>query len=448
MCFKSLVAMALAAGGSSRFAIAASALPTVKRMFLPDELWKVPKGNDFSDDNSEYSNRRKAESANFALFWAREYGNDPSANPDPSKRFLVDAVLREAERFYDVYVNRLKFVDAGHSVADKYKILIFVFGGDDGTAYGGADGEVGTLWAPAVRISRTPYGAVAHELGHTFQSFVHADGAPGFSSHGQGIFEMTSQFMLWHVYPEWLTFENYHLVNYLKHTHLAFMHEANQYCAPHVLEYWSNRHGEDFIGKLWRQARRDEDPVMAYKRLTRLSQSQFNDEIFDAARRFITWDLKRIEKVARPYANMNRSTFNPVDDGWYRIAESNCPQNYGYNGIRLKVPAAGTQVTLDFKGLAGAPGFRAIHVERAGWRYGFLAVKQDGRRVYGKTYSSGTAEFVVPGDTAFLWLVVSGAPVEHWEHVASADGATDEQWPYQIKLTGTSVDDAMIVPSS
>jgi hypothetical protein len=450
-CFTSLVTITLIADSSSRSAIAAGdplspQKPIVKQLYLPDEIWNVPKGNDFTDDHSEYSNARKAESPNFALFWAKEYGSDPSVNPDATKRFREDEILRECERFYDCYVNRLKFVKNGHSVADKYKILVIVFGGDDGTAYGGAEGSVGTLFAPAIRISRPPYGAVAHELGHTFQSFVHADGAPGFGNTSHAIFEMTSQYMLWQVYPEWITFENYHLVNYLKNTHLAFLHDANQYCSPYVLEYWSNRHGVDFVGKLWREAQAGEDPVMAYKRLTGLSQSKFNDEMFDAARRFITWDLKRIEKVAHPYANQHRSTLTLVNDGWYRIAESNCPQNYGYNGIRLKVPTAGTQVTLDFKGIAGAPGFRAIHAERAGWRYGFLAVKQEGRRVYGPTFSvDGATHFVVPANTAFLWLVVSGAPTEHWPYMSDRGGETDEQWPYQIHLTGTSPEAAMIV---
>ena len=40
---------------------------------------------------------------------------------------------------------------------------------------------------------------------------------------------MTSQWMLWQVYPEWLTFENYHLVAYMKATHLAFLNPETPY---------------------------------------------------------------------------------------------------------------------------------------------------------------------------------------------------------------------------
>lgn len=445
LCFAAAVTLTLAGTGL------AGAVPSrqgEKPVVLPKEIYLVPKGNDFDNDASEFSRKRKAESKNFALFWAKEYGNDPAIDPPANKRFQTAALLQECERFYDAYVNRLKFVTAGHSVVDKAKILIFVFGGPDGTAFGGADDGVGMLWTPAVRINKPPYGAAAHEIGHTFQSFVQMDGAWGFSSQPKGskaspIHEMTSQYMLWQVYPEWLTFENYHLVNYLKQTHLAFMHEANQYTSPHVLEYWSSLHGVDIVGKIWRQAQRGEDPVMAYKRLNRVSQSKFNDEMFDAARRFITWDIKRIEKVAAPYANQHRTKMDAVGDGWYRVAASNCPQNYGHNGIRLRVPAGRTRVTLEFKGDMGAPGFRSIHPERAGWRYGFLAVRTDGSRIYGPVHSAsaGKVQFDVPENTAHLWLTVTGAPTEHWEHIPDFDESNDEQWPYQIRLSGTSLEE-------
>ena len=80
--------------------------------------------------------------------------------------------------------------------------------------------------------------------------------------------------------------------------------------------------------------------------------------------------------------------------------------------------------------------------DKAGWRYGFLAVKKDGSRVYGDTYSSqsGNATFKIPAETAYLWLVVSGAPKEHWQVAEKEE--ENEQWPYQFKLTGTTLDDS------
>src|SRR4029079_13813577 len=63
----------------------------------------------------------------------------------------------------------------------------------------------------------------------------------------------------------------------------------------------------------------------------------------------------------------------------------------------------------------GGDGFASVQADKAGWRYGFLASKEDGSRVYSPTFakSEGTAEFTVPADTKFLWLVVMGAPTEH-----------------------------------
>ncbi|MFN8135520.1 MAG: DUF6055 domain-containing protein [Bacteroidales bacterium] len=113
----------------------------------------------------------------------------------------------------------------------------------------------------SVRMSKAPFGALAHELGHFFQYLLNADKVKGGNTTGEGVgsysfVEMTSQYMLWQVYPEWMTFENYHLVDFMKQTHLAFLHEENMYHSPYVLEYWSNKHGIDFIGKIWREVKK------------------------------------------------------------------------------------------------------------------------------------------------------------------------------------------------
>jgi hypothetical protein len=178
-------------------------------------------------------------------------------------------------------------------------------------------------------------------------------------------------------------------------------------------------------------------------------EEKFNDEMFDACRRFITRDMTRIERVAHQYANQHQCELTEANDGWCRLAKSRCPQNCGYNGIKLKVPAAGTDVVLSFKGTAGAEGFNAVKTDKAGWRYGFLASLNSGDRVYGDVCKDpeGTVTFKVPENTGFLWLVVMGAPTEHWAVVgrrrASSGSNPEEQRPYQIKLTGTTLDEAV-----
>jgi hypothetical protein len=416
-----------------------------KELLIPSRITRVPADNDYHNPDSEFCFQRSKSSDNLMLFWAKEYGDNPTTNPVENRRFDADHVLAECERFYDYYLNTLKWVDKEESLASKYKFLIYVIGGRGGTAFGGAiDNRVGALWTPATRINRPPYGVIAHELGHSFQAILRADGSPG---PGRGaIHEMTSQYMLWQVYPEWMTFENYHLVDLMKATHLAFLHPDNQYHSCYPLEYWSNKHGVEIVGRLWREAQRGEDAVIAYQRLTSITQEQFNDEMFDAARRFVTWDLPRIEKVAARYANQHFTSLTSTPDGWFQIAPDKCPQNYGYNAIQLKVPAAQTKVVIEFEGMVGAEGFRSIQPEKAGWRYGLLASLEDGTRAYGQTCSKspGSAEFTVPANTKFLWLVVMGAPTEHWIHRADRNRENDEQWPYRFKVSGTGPEEAIV----
>lgn len=412
-----------------------------KELYIPEDVRNQPGG--LESDTGEYSLKRMRQTENLAIFWSKKFGTDPMANPDTLLRFDVDYILKEGERIYQYYVNDLKFVIKGNSISDKYKCLIFIVNSTNATAYGGGnDNKVGVFWAPPVRMRKAPFGALAHEMGHSFQYLLGIDKANNNrrGGGGGGLAEMTSQYMLWQVYPEWLTFENYHLLDYMKQTHLAYMHQKNMYHSPHVLEYWANKHGIDIVSKVWQEGQSGEDAVVTYKRLTSIDQPTFNDEIFDAARRFITWDMKRIEQVAKPYANQHFTKLDSIGQGWYRIAEAKCPQNYGYNGIKLVVPSKAKVIKLNFQGLAGTAGFNAVKVEKAGWRYGFLAVKEDGSRVYGKVCSDsvGVTKFNVPKNTKYLWLVVSGAPKDHW--VKGRGDSKEEQWPYQIKLTGTSLD--------
>jgi len=432
-----------------RIDITQAQLSDTKERYIPTKVYRVPDSNDYNDNNSEFSYQRMIETPNFAAFWSKQYGDDPMANPDPAMRFNLKEALAEAERFYSFFIDTLKFADRGSSSTDKYKVLVYVIGSEDGggTAFGGGSENVGIFWTPPGRVNSLPYATLAHELGHSFQYLVRADGGNGARG---SMAEMTSQYMLWQVYPEWMTFENYHLVSFMEKTHFAFLHPTNMYHTPYVLEYWSGKHGKDFVSRLWRESLDGEDAVMTYKRLNQVSQSDFNDEMFDASRRFITWDIYRIREVASPYANQHFTSLVDAGNGWYRIDSAKCPQNYGYNGIQLEVPKPGTNVKLQFKGLAGNEGYSTYNADKAGWRYGFVAYTHDGERIYSnaRADADGKTTFKVPKGTQYLWLVVMGAPTEHWSipmrrRGEQAEAPQEEQWPYQIKLSGTTVSSSM-----
>jgi hypothetical protein len=117
--------------------ISIPAKPGGKELLIPARITRVPATNDFNHPDSEFSFQRSKSSDNFVLFWAKEYGDYPMTNSVANRRFNVDEVLKEADRFYNYYVDTLKWVDKDKSLATKYKFLFFVIGGTGGTAFGG-----------------------------------------------------------------------------------------------------------------------------------------------------------------------------------------------------------------------------------------------------------------------------------------------------------------------
>lgn len=425
------------------------ARPVKKEIKIPE---KTLKENGFNQPDGKFGYDYMAESENLVLLWEKSFGKDPAQYADKSKRFYPDEILREGERFYNYFVDELKFADRKKSHSSRYKMIIWIYNDDETTAYGWGHDGVGMMWFRPCRIQSYPYCALAHEMGHSFQYMVGADGARSFQ--GCPLVEYTSQWMLWQVYSDWTTIEKFHLDAYMEQTHLSLLNQENMYHAPQFMEYWSNKHGLEIIARIWKEAEGTEDAIQAYQRLTGLDQEAFNDEIYEAATRFVTWDIPRIKKVCSSYANEHTCKLDALSDGWFRIAQTRCPQNYGYNAIRLNVPEAGTLVSLDFKGLAGSQEFRTLHVDKAGWRYGFVAVGKDGKCTYGKMHvgrngMNETVEFKVPEETQFLWLVVAGTPTAHWDFMKkwkqlNAEKGKEAQWPYQISIQGTGLHNSVL----
>ena len=412
-------------------------LPSGKSIYIPKEL----QGMDLQNPASQWSYHRMAYTENFIIFWEKGFGNDLSNPPQlegHSMKVNLPNLKEKLESFYTYFYHTLQFAKQG-SKCDKYRMMVMINYSLEGTAYGGDyDGQIGALWITPNRVQDEKLNCIAHELGHSFQSQITCDGQ-GEAWGGCGFFEMTSQWMLWQVNPDWMTDEKYHWDAFKTLTHKAYLHLDNIYHSPYVLEYWGIRYGLPFIAELYRQGKRGEDPVITYKRLNSLGQKEFCNEMFDACRHFVNWDFKRVWKETRPYANQYTCKMNPSKEGWYQVAPENCPENYGFNAVPLSVPQPGSAVEVEFLGEAGREGYNSVHPEKAGWRYGFVAVTREGKSVYGEmgNNTKGVVKYIAPKDVplAHLWLVVMGAPTEHWMNPIS--GEKDAQWPYKIKITGS-----------
>lgn len=418
--------------------VASVPMPAGKAIYIPKDLQDM----DLQNPESKWSYHRMACTENFVIFWEKGFGNDLSNPPQlEGHNMQVDLpnLMDKLESFYRFFRDTLEFSRPG-SKCDKYRMMVMLNYSLEGTAYGGDyDGEIGALWIAPNRVQDKKLNCIAHELGHSFQAQISCDGQ-GEAWGGCGFFEMTSQWMLWQVNPEWITDEKYHWEAFMKLTHKAYLHMENIYHSPYVLEYWGMKRGLPIIAELYRQGKRGEDPVITYKRLAALNQKQFCDEMFDTYRHFINWDFPRVWKETRPYTNKYTSQLIAQPDGWYGIASENCPENYGFNAIPLVVPQPGEKVKVDFCGEAGKEGYTAIHTDKAGWRYGFVAVTAEGESIYGEMgdNSGKSIIFTAPKDQTltYLWLVVMGAPTEHWMN--PAPGEKDAQWPYRIRVTGSN----------
>lgn len=407
-----------------------------KALYIPNDLREM----DLNDPNSKWSYHRMVSTPDIALFWAPGFGGNITTAPDlEGNNMKVDLanLLDKLQKFYKFFYNDLKFVKPG-TKADRYKMMVMLDYSLEGTAYGGDyDGQIGALWIAPNRVQDKELNCIAHELGHSFQLQISCDGE-GSGWGGCGFYEMASQWMLWQVNPDWQTDENFHLNAFRNLTHKAFLHIDNMYHSPYVLELWGEKHGLPFIAELFREGKVGEDPVMTYKRLAGMDQKSFNDEMWQNYARLINWDIDRVRENAKPYANMWSTKLTDAGGGWQRVAPENCPENYGFNAVPLPVPAKGKTVKVSFRGEAGMKGYYTKNKDKAGWRYGIVAVDTDGGTHYGevKSSSKGEVSYSAPSETeiSHLWLVVTGAPTEHWRNIDGEDNPGDAQWPYSIKI--------------
>ncbi|MDO4993384.1 MAG: DUF6055 domain-containing protein [Bacteroidales bacterium] len=407
--------------------------------------------NDFENESSRFCWTRSMESEHFVVFWEAGFGNDPT-KAGSKYRFNPKTMLQQAENIYRVNTEQLGFLAPGSKkTAQQYKIMMFVSYTTEWAAYGsGQDDKVGTLDVNPDAANSAP--TVAHEIGHTFQYIIGCElgssthgwryGFGAGASGGCGWWEQCAQWQAYKVYPEQKFTDGYSYGVYGA-SHLHPLHEEPRYSNFFIQDWWCQLHGEDFIGRLWQEAQRPEDPIETYMRMNSETLDDFARDMYGYATHAITWDIDGIRELGKTHQNAFKTELHRCADdplAW-EVDASNCPQNFGFNVIELRVPDEGTEVAAQFKGEAGVEGYRAINVDKAGWRYGFVAQKTDGNCVYGDMFAEadGRATFTIPEQCEHLWFVVLGAPTEYWRHPWDDSDTNDEQWPYRVRFDKTDL---------
>ena len=400
-----------------------------KRIYIPEDLRSM----NLDADSSKWCWHRSAETRDCIFFWERGFGNDLQNPPQLEGKpmaFNLSVLMERVQSFYTFFHDTLGWVKPlsqqgeGGSKADRYKMMVMVMYSLEGTAYGGTyDNFIGGLWVAPNRIQDKTMNCMAHELGHSFQLQIPADSV-GEAWGGTGFYEMTSQWMLWQVNPNWLRDENYHFEAFRKLTHKAYLDGENIYHSPYVIQWWSDLHGRKSIAELYRQGKRGEDPVITYKRMYGLSQSQFNDEMFQGYLHLVNFDFRHARSETRPYACTFYTELDTLKGGWLR--PKNAPEAYGFNAIELPVSRT-AKVT-----------FRPSALHQL--RYGFVGITADDREIYSPV---GATTFRVPKGTTLkkLYFIVMGAPQEHqmltWGGYGN-EPAPNPTYPYELKISSTN----------
>lgn len=398
---------------------------------------------------STWSNSRSVQSENFVCFWGPVVGEHPENYSDPNLRFTPAHVLDTLEKIYDKFIHDIHFCkDDTSTNLGKYKIIIVMnetwpAGGPTGWAFGGSyDDVIGAMW---VHPNSVRDGAVlSHELTHSLQGQNNIDRnrTGGFRIEPTGSFwETHANFMRLQMYPQfvkedmprWMATRSYH-----------FASTRHHYCAFNLLLTIQQQDSLGMVNRLWHESLANEHALMTYRRLKGWTQNQFNDFIYDYAKRDVIGDYtvlgagdiiraerKRLKSAEPHYLWRQYTLLQRVNDSSNRYVSPDlqAPQDYGYNIIPLHPTCANRIVKVKFKGHAEAAG--------AGWRYGFVAVKADGATArYSASYSAPEAEvtFAMNADETDLYLVVTGAPVSHTTYVWEPGFHKIKRFPYEINV--------------
>lgn len=405
-------------------------------------------------DGKQFSWDKTAQSENFTLIWGNTVGTDPANYPDPNLAFDPATILDTMEMFYAIF-KQWKFVDDApgtHLAIYKIPIIMYNTWGDGAQGYangGSIDGIIGAFWVHPIAMHTGD--VAAHEFTHSLQAQTDIDYR---QSHGlgnvwqnSGIFwETHANFMRNLLYPKDVTAWGMDVF------HIETLGDwKNTYENYEFLLAIMESDGIDMVNRLWRESYSWEYPLQAYKRLSGFNQDEFNDKMFEYARRMPTFDFNynNIGSYFRQYRANDLNNWLPSVQACYTILKQVdgsttrfevpieiAPEEYAYNIIPLYPDPDSCAVIIKFKGHTNLNA-------HAGWRYGFVAEFPDGLvSRYSKIYAEETDEinFTIEPNEAKLYLVVMGAPIDSIQ-----TNTTNDTWkgypkhfryPYELNITG------------
>jgi len=462
-----------------------------KSIYIPSGWSYNSSTGEYTQDGYSYSMSRKRESDNFVVFWSSEYGNTaPDALPTSDFFYVnINDLLNQAEQFYKLYAETLKFVDPTKSTTmSKYKCMIMLMHSSEWAAYGGGfDFVVPALWINPGTCKPVGH-TIAHEVGHSFHYMCFAEannhndsGSINTGFHlscgkGQAIWEQTAQWQAAMAFPQYMFTESYPLFGY--NANYAFSHEWMRY-QSYWFHYYLCQYYNDLttVAQVWKTPMTGQsngnatDFCQAYIKLKNLTAAQFYERYFDYAMHCATFDFDRAAAYRNNYIGNFRYAATMIADSTYQVAYSSCPQSTGFNVIPLEVKPAGTEITTEFTAMRPRSALTEAdpveyhngdnwttsttkyynsvsNTSNRGFRLGYVVYKTDGTREYftddeihgtGSGLKTSEISFTVPEKAQRMWLVVVPALRAYVQHKWDDNISNDDQWPYYFKLQGTDI---------
>ncbi|MEM0373965.1 MAG: DUF6055 domain-containing protein, partial [Sulfolobales archaeon] len=402
---------------------------------------------------NQWSWERSYQSENFVVFWGPLVSTNPVNDPNTNLRFNPQQICDYLEQAFNKYVNEIKFVsNVSTTNFGRYKTIVVMNdtwgeGGPSGWAFGsGYDDVISAMW---VHPQATRDGwVVTHEFSHGCQYMQAIQENPyryGFRNYEPAGFfwEGHADFMSVQVYPDRAAQD---FPRWLMTRHFHYSSTRHHYWGPPRLLYVIQEiYGINMINRLWKESQRNEHPLVTFRRLSGWTQSQLNDFIYEYAKREVTYDYKTtnhggttvIGQVLRNEYNRLKNNephylwreyviLKKLTNNRYICPDYFAPQDYGINIIPLYVINVSSPVYIKFKG----------HTEvnnRAGWRYGFVAVDTSGNPRYGEVHRENekVISFTVSSSER-LYLVVVGAPTVHTDYVWEPGWPKIYRFPYEV----------------
>lgn len=430
--------------------------------------------DDLKDPNEKWCKTRSYETDNIICLWEAGFGTDPTKmkNPaDESQTFDLTKQMAGCEEILKYHIDSLKATYADGENLNKYKILFMLYYTTEWMAYGsGVDYTIGAMWvnpaAIGVGSSSDPYYVLAHELFHAMSYQAYCDkpssNLNAFQDSYNGAFwEICAQHAAMDIYPNQSEyFDNYMFMNSY-HGLSTRKHYAPSFMLDELDEYVGSKSA---LGSLWTSNVSGEH---AYNTVTNTffngDWSAMCDFAGKAAMHTVAMDyeegshglaMKSVRATAQQndYSGYENSyayydvikNFRAVpyavdyDKRHFAIRDCQAPQDFGFNAIQLfpehRESDGSATIRMRFRGHTGGD-----NSKNAGWRWGFVAVDNNGASRFGTVYSDTdrVVSFDVEAADKEVWLVVTGTPSEFNDaHYYSWEAGFPKyyRYPYEFRL--------------